>query len=209
MKLEDWLYLFYFPIVSEFGYSVAEDASSAKTLADVAKLEKYEVLRIFEGKKVFVVGNAPGRGIEIENDDIDDRIVVTAGKTIITYDHKIDVHVTDLDEGFKEVCKAADIAKILIVHAHGDNEELVREYTPSLGKIVGTTQFLPFERVYNFGGFTDGDRAALIANSFGGQVELVNFRFDTAESYLKLMKMKWAKKILEFEGILTHRRYPG
>ena len=199
MILEDWLLRFYYPIVDEFGYSVAEDASSAKTLAEFAELEKCSRLSFLRDKTVAVVGNGMERRAEVDCNSA----VITAGKTVLWYDGRIDVHVTDLDEGFKAICSVADRAKVIVVHAHGDNEELIREYTPSLGKVIGTTQFLPFDGVYNFGGFTDGDRAAVIAKTFGGRVRLLNFDFCRADSELKLRKLAWAKRILEFEGILV------
>ncbi len=196
MLLNDWLFYFYFPILNEFNFDVSEDAESARVLQEVAKLERAEKLKTDE--KAVVLGNSPDKRFEI----LEGFCVITAGKTVLNYDGRIDVHVTDLDEGFNALCDAADKAKVVVVHAHGDNLELIKEYVPSLGKVVGTTQYLPFDRIYNFGGFTDGDRAAIIAKAFFEDVRLVNFRFDVAESELKLKKLKWARRILEFEGLL-------
>jgi hypothetical protein len=68
---------------------------------------------------------------------------------------------------------------------------------------VGTTQSVPFDRIYNFGGFTDGDRAALIAKKFGARkIRLYGFNFEKADNKIKLKKLKWAKRILEKEGII-------
>ena len=196
MLLNDWLFYFYFPILNEFNFDISEDAESARVLQEVAKLEKAEKLKTDE--KAVVLGNSPDKRFEV----LEGFHVITAGKTVLNYDGRIDVHVTDLDEGFKALCDAADRAKVVVVHAHGDNLELIKEYVPSLGKVVGTTQYLPFDKIYNFGGFTDGDRAAIIAKSFFEDVKLVNFRFDVAESELKLKKLRWARRILEFEGLL-------
>ncbi len=198
MKLEDWFLRFYFPIVDEFGYSVAEDAESARVLAEVAELKKFDVLRKFEGKTAYVVGNAPENDLKVPRDGV----VVTAGKAILRCNElDVDIHVTDLDEGFEAVCRAADEA-ILVVHAHGDNVELVRKWVPSLGSIIGTTQYMPFGEIVNPCGFTDGDRAAMIAKSFAKEVKLLNFNFSKAENELKLRKLKWARRILEFECLL-------
>ncbi len=196
MLLNDWLFYFYFPILNEFNFDVSEDAESARVLQEVAKLEKAEKLKTNE--KAVVLGNSPDKRFEV----LEGFRVITAGKTVLNYDGRIDVHVTDLDEGFNALCDAVDRAKVVVVHAHGDNLELIKEYVPSLGKVVGTTQYLPFDKIYNFGGFTDGDRAAIIAKTFFEDVRLVNFRFDVAESELKLKKLKWARRILEFEGLL-------
>ncbi len=196
MLLNDWLFYFYFPILNEFNFDVSEDAESARVLQEVAKLEKAEKLKTNE--KAVVLGNSPDKRFEV----LEGFRVITAGKTVLNYEGRIDVHVTDLDEGFKALCDAVDRARVVVVHAHGDNLELIKEYIPSLGKVVGTTQYLPFDKIYNFGGFTDGDRAAIIAKTFFEGVRLVNFRFDVAESELKLKKLKWARRILEFEGLL-------
>ncbi|WP_440059272.1 6-hydroxymethylpterin diphosphokinase MptE-like protein [Thermogladius sp. 4427co] len=87
---------------------------------------------------------------------------------------------TDLDGGFESIRKAGAEGSILIVHAHGDNIERIASLVPLLsGKIVGSTQVEPRPYVYNFGGFTDGDRAAFIARALGAKrVLLFGFDFD-------------------------------
>jgi len=204
MKLEDWLLRFYFPIVDEFGYSVSDDAESARILEEVGELYSRNVLEKFRGKTAIIIGNGPNpdfSSVISSRIDRKENVVITAGKAILRYEGRVDIHVTDLDEGYDAVCRAADRA-ILVVHAHGDNIDMVREFVPSLGRVIGTTQYIPFGRVYNFGGFTDGDRAAIIAKAFAEEVRLVNFNFSRAESETKLRKLKWARRILEFEGLL-------
>ncbi|MEM2818029.1 MAG: hypothetical protein QXN39_06050, partial [Archaeoglobaceae archaeon] len=74
-----------------------------------------------------------------------------------------------------------------------------------LKSFVATTQSKPFGRVYNFCGFTDGDRAVLIAKKFGAKkITLYGFDFEKAEG-TKLKKLKWAKKILEIEGCIPQK----
>ncbi len=204
MKLEDWLLRFYFPIVDEFRYSVSDDAESARVLEEVGELYSRNVLEKFRGKTAIIIGNGPNPEFSSTISSRIDRkesIVITAGKAILRYEGRVDIHVTDLDEGYDAVCRAADRA-ILVVHAHGDNIEMVREFVPSLGRVIGTTQYIPFGRVYNFGGFTDGDRAAIIAKALAEEVRLVNFDFSRAENETKLRKLKWARRILEFEGLI-------
>lgn len=54
------------------------------------------------------------------------------------------------------------------MHAHGDNVAQVRKITPELReRVIGTTQVRPFGKLYNFGGFTDGDHAAFMAHELG------------------------------------------
>lgn len=90
---------------------------------------------------------------------------------------------------------------VLVIHAHGDNVELIKEIVPELNSFVATTQAEPFDRVYNFGGFTDGDRAAIIAKEFGARKILLH-GFEFKAEGVKGKKLVWAKKILELEGII-------
>ena len=91
---------------------------------------------------------------------------------------------------------------ILVLHAHGDNIDRVKAVVPKLSRFVATTQVKPFDRVYNFFGFTDGDRAVLIAKRLGAKsVKLVGFDFGKAKG-IKLKKLKWAEFILRCEGVI-------
>lgn len=78
-----------------------------------------------------------------------------------------EVDVTDLDGDVKSIIEANKRGTLTVIHAHGDNIPLVREYVPRLvGGLVGTTQNKPFGNVINFGGFTDGDRCVFMADYF-------------------------------------------
>ena len=75
--------------------------------------------------------------------------------------------VTDLDGDLMALAEAGSKGSILVVHGHGDNIELLRKYIPLFSrrgfKIHGTTQVKPVENVFNYYGFTDGDRAVYMA----------------------------------------------
>ena len=62
-----------------------------------------------------------------------------------------------------------------------DNLSALRLWVPKLrGPLVGTTQGRPLENVFNFGGFTDGDRAAHLVHELGASaIELYGFDFFT------------------------------
>jgi uncharacterized Rossmann fold enzyme len=86
----------------------------------------------------------------------------------------------------------------MVVHAHGDNVDALSEEVPRLKRVVGTTQSKPLDNVYNFGGFTDGDRCVFLAQEFGARsITLIGFDFkDTNVTPLKKKKLVWAEKLI-------------
>jgi uncharacterized Rossmann fold enzyme len=95
-----------------------------------------------------------------------------------------------------------------VVHAHGDNTGMLKKLVPKFKKLVGTTQVMPVENVYNFGGFTDGDRCVFLAEEFGAKkIVLVGMDFGNAigkyskekvkDPELKKQKMQAGKRLLE------------
>ena len=200
MKLEDW-FKFYYQILSDFGFDEERDREAAKLMHSLAgeKLLDKEVIRErIEGREVAVIGGAV-------EDEIDAETVITAGKSILKWreisDRIPDIHVTDMEEDSEILVDLEKRGCLLILHAHGDNMDRIRDVIPKVGRFIGTTQHIPFDRIYNFGGFTDGDRAAIIAKEFGAaKIILHGFRFHSIG--IKGKKLVWAKKILKFEGIL-------
>ena len=57
----------------------------------------------------------------------------------------------------------------------------MRNIAPNLNeRVIGTTQVEPFGKLYNFGGFTDGDRAAFMAHELGaGKIYLAGMNLGT------------------------------
>lgn len=117
--------------------------------------------------------------------------------------------VTDLD-GHVGVQAAANAVGVpLFVHAHGDNQEALRRHVPRFrGPLVGTTQAEPRGRVRNFGGFTDGDRAACLAAHLGAaRLALVGFDWDAPAAKegkdveVKRRKLAWGRRIVEGLGL--------
>ncbi|MCS7130036.1 MAG: DUF115 domain-containing protein [Archaeoglobaceae archaeon] len=201
MELKEWLKI-YEQILLDFGFSREKDEESAKLIAKLGegKLLDCKVLDCIRGKEVAVVGGA------YEGEEIKEEFVVTAGKAVEKIAKIPRVHVTDLEEKLEKILELEKMGCILVFHAHGDNMDRIREVVPKVRKFVATTQSEPFGRVYNFGGFTDGDRAVIIAKNFGAKkITLYGFDFEKGEG-LKLKKLKWAKKILEIEGILNASR---
>ena len=209
MNLEVWLNQFYPKILSDFGFSREDDERSAKLMHELGcgkLLDSSILLERIKGKDVIVIGGAVNES-DVKMLKGSSCVKITAGKSILRLRKFIpkftpDIHVTDMEEPDELLIELERRGCILVLHAHGDNIDRIRSVVPKLGRFVATTQSKPFDRIYNFGGFTDGDRAAIIAKTFNAKsIKLVGFDFDRAEG-IKLKKLRWAKKILEFEGLL-------
>jgi hypothetical protein len=128
------------------------------------------------GKPVLIFGAGPSLEKSLKEIialGLHDYFVVIAadGATTALLEHNIipDVVVTDLDGRVEDLLKADRLGAIMVVHAHSDNVKALREYVPRLTKVVGTTQVEELPNIYNFGGFTDGDRAAFLAEEMGAR----------------------------------------
>ena len=105
-----------------------------------------------------------------ENYDLKDYVLISAdGATTALIEERLcpDIVVTDLDGKMDDILLANLKGANIAVHAHGDNLEQVVKYTPFFTNVIGTTQAQPVGNIYNFGGFTDGDRAIFLAVALG------------------------------------------
>ncbi len=131
-----------------------------------------------------------------------DYVIITAdGATAVLFDRGVvpDIIVTDLDGNVEKEIAANKKGAIVVVHAHGDNIDKVKKYVPRLSSVIGSTQATPLDNIYNFGGFTDGDRCVYLAKEFGAaSITLVGFDFDDVDvSDMKKKKLKWAKLLID------------
>ena len=91
-----------------------------------------------------------------------------------------DIIATDLDGKVSDLLTANAEGSYFIIHGHGNNEEAISLWTDSFDKILGTTQSVPVGHLYNFGGFTDGDRAMFLAIELGAtEMVLAGMDFGT------------------------------
>ena len=123
-----------------------------------------------------------------------------------------DVVVTDLDGDLaRALPRAAAKGAAMVVHAHGDNAGLLGRAASELGpRCLGTSQCRPVGSLHNFGGFTDGDRAAFLADALGAArivlcgMDLRGGRVGSASGTaaadrpVKLRKLEWAGRLLEW-----------
>jgi uncharacterized Rossmann fold enzyme len=213
MKFADW-FPYYQEIRADFGYSTEKDQEAAKILSEMIKKKAHDpkvLQRKIKGKNVIVVGAGPS----LEDERVlkyikkNKKFVKIAADSAVQFliENKIkpDIVVTDLDGNSKFLQKAEKNGAIIVVHAHGDNMDIIKKLVPKFRKLVGST---PVENVHNFGGFTDGDRSVFLAEEFGAKkIVLVGMDFGNnigkyskekvKDPELKKQKMQAGKRLLE------------
>ncbi|MCK9297781.1 MAG: DUF115 domain-containing protein [Methanoculleus sp.] len=203
MKFADWE-PHYTAILEYFGFEREADEAAARLLADLADRDDVGLLEaLIRGREVTVCGNAPSLPDEI--DRIEGTILAADAAAEVLADHGIrpDAVFTDLDGATDVFIDLSEQGTVMVVHAHGDNVPLLRHWVPRIpGPFVATTQAAPLPHVYNFGGFTDGDRAVFAADELGAaRVRIVGFDLaDKNVDPLKRGKLYWAGELLRLIG---------
>ncbi|AFK22429.1 hypothetical protein Py04_0837 [Pyrococcus sp. ST04] len=174
------------------GYSVEEDRKAAELLRDILiENDNYiikEELASIIMKRVYVFGAGPNLEEALERYEFSDGTKIAAdGATTALLERGIipDIVVTDLDGRIRDLIRASG-RSVMVVHAHGDNMDKLPLVT-NFPVVLGTCQTEPLDIVYNFGGFTDGDRAAFLAEELGAR-EIILVGFDFSD-----MVGKWSK----------------
>lgn len=119
-----------------------------------------------------------------------------------------DVIVTDLDGDVEDQLDAWRKGAWMVVHGHGDNIPKLKQVVPKLTeRVLGTIQVDKPAQLTNFGGFTDGDRAAFMAHHLGASKiylagmdlgEEVGKYSRTPKNERKLMKLDICKDLLSW-----------
>jgi uncharacterized Rossmann fold enzyme len=209
MKFEEWE-PYYKAILADFGWTADGDESAARLLSsmlpeDTPCLDK--VKELIRDRDVIVCGKAPSLQKDMAKVDWWYKYTVIAadGATSTLLDQGIvpDIVVSDLDGKHEDLLEVDSLGSIILAHAHADNIEAVKSLVPKLKHVVGTTQARPLRNVYNFGGFSDGDRCVFLAKEFGAKsIKIIGFDLDdTKVTPKKLRKLKWARKLLGVLGI--------
>ncbi len=201
-------------ILEDFGFDREGDEKAALFLSHML-VEKNtsslsELKAVIFGKPVLVCGNAPKLRNDLSEIDFSAFTIIAAdGAAAVLMDMGIvpEVICTDLDGNSdadieKEIL-ACEQGSIVLIHAHGDNIDKLEKYVPRFKRFIATTQAKPFDKVYNFGGFSDGDRCVFVAKEFGAKsVRLAGFDFeDSRVNPIKKKKLKWAKELIGMLGI--------
>ncbi len=197
-------------ICDDFGFDKAKDLESAQWLATQMGdrgVRALEVVKQGFPQSVLVCGGGPGLADEISAITAKGFVIAADSATTVLMDANVhvDMIVTDLDGIVEDQIDANGQGTVVFVHAHGDNVKELARYTGQFkGPLIGTCQCAPPHGIFNFGGFTDGDRAACIATELGARrLFLAGFDFehpsdkDGKSRDVKLRKLKWAKVILD------------
>jgi uncharacterized Rossmann fold enzyme len=204
MQFATWEPL-YQSILEDFGFSPGRDVDAAKLLADLMQGREPSLCAaeaIVAGRRAVVCGNAPS--LETELGGLQERgavFIAADGATSVLLRRSVvpDIVVTDLDGPFPAILKANQEGSIVVVHAHGDNLDALNRYVPQLERVIGTVQCRAPPGLYNFGGFTDGDRCVFLARELGAaSIKLIGFDFeDESVTPRKKRKLAWAKRLIE------------
>jgi len=200
MEFEDWEPI-YESILGAFGYDRTGDERARDELAAMAEpfdLGRFDVA----GRSVAIAGGAPGLADELDRVRSADAVVAASNAAAVVRSAGIDVDcmVTDLDKDPNTAVELTREGTPVVVHAHGDNRAALEEWVPRMdvGNVLATTQAAPRGPVRNVGGFTDGDRAAFLADHLGAaRLTFPGWELDdpsvTGE---KRRKLAWAERLL-------------
>ena len=208
-----------FSILKELNYSEKKDKESALILDSILKktdtIEK--IRKLIQGKTVFVIGSGPSLSIAIPKlKKLKKSIKIAADsslKPLIDNGIIPDIIVTDLDGNEDAIKKISKTKSIFVIHAHGDNIEKL-QMVKKMKNCIGTTQTKPFNKIQNFGGFTDGDRGVFLANHFDAK-KIILFGMDfgnqigkfsntkRSDRKIKLKKLKIGKDLLIWLSTIT------
>ena len=190
----------YDAIRKDFGFDRAADERARDVLASL--VEPFDFARLDCTDETVVIAGA-GPSLENEVGRISEGTVFAASTAT---DHLreagvgIDCMITDLDKNPQTARELTKRGTPVAIHAHGDNESLVRKVVPTLRtrNVLGTTQAAPVGPVENVGGFTDGDRAAFLADCCGAaNLKFVGWDFeDSSVDLEKRRKLAWASRLL-------------
>ena len=181
---------YYIEILEDFGFSRQADEESAKLLDEILSTEGCLTLDDLSqivgfSDKFIVFGAGPSLKEHIielkENYDLKDYVLVAAdGATTAMIEERLvpDIVATDLDGNIDDILLANLKGANIAIHAHGDNIEKIASLSSFFNNVLGTTQAQPVGNLYNFGGFTDGDRAIFLSVALGAsQITLAGMDF--------------------------------
>ena len=200
MTAPDWWWPLQRRIALEFGHEPRREAVAVRLLQRLAQPVGGLTPRLAD-RRVVVVGAGLRR-----DEPLPDGVLVAAdgsARACRERGHEPTVVVTDLDGYADDLRWAARAGAAVVVHGHGDNLAALGHWLPRL-RAAAVTAAAPAEGVTCWGGFTDGDRAVMLALAHGArEVRLAGFRFDAVGPYSgrcrpreKLRKLAWAEWIL-------------
>ena len=202
MEFDEWEPV-YEAILADFGYDRRADERARDELAK--RVGSFDADRLdVRGRTVAVVGAAPSLPDELDRVAAADRAFAASTAADVLRDAGLspDLMVTDLDKNPETARDLTREGTPVAAHAHGANVAAVREWVPRFdaAHVLPTAQAAPRGPVVNFGGFTDGDRAAFIADELGAaRLTFAGWDFDDASvGPTKARKLAWAARLLRW-----------
>jgi uncharacterized Rossmann fold enzyme len=193
-------------LLAAFGYPREGDERARDRLGELLNgAETYDPETLgLDGQTVAIAGAGPS--LESEADRAAEADSVLAASTAVdrlqSVGVTVDAMVTDLDKNPQTGRALTESGRPVFAHAHGDNIAAVEREVPTYDAafVVPTTQAAPTGTVHNFGGFTDGDRAAFTADHFGAaELVFVGWDFEDPDvSRAKAEKLRWAERLLRW-----------
>jgi uncharacterized Rossmann fold enzyme len=215
MIFGDW-YPHYLELLPKLNLDIKKDVQSSLILSGLISDRSPELnhFKKLTNKKVLVIGAGPSIEEPLIQNFIKDHsnfIIISAdGSTELCLELGIvpDFVVTDLDGDINSLLSSNKLGSTLIIHSHGDNIKRILTFVPKFMHFFGTTQVFPLQNVYNFGGFTDGDRCVFLADEFkAAEIWLVGMDFASPVGHfskkiitnltLKKKKLCIAKHLIE------------
>lgn len=219
LNLDDW-FPWYDRIAAVFGYDRSSDQYAADVLSALlarGAVDLEELRALISGRPVLVLGAGPSLEEDlgrISSAGLLRRCVIISADgatSALLKSARIapGVVVTDLDGIIPDLLTASRSGSISVLHAHGDNIDLLKEHVPKFRRALGTTQVEPRPNVHNFGGFTDGDRAVFLAVAMGAKlIALAGMDLGSiigryskrkpSSLEVKRRKLKFCKELLEW-----------
>lgn len=216
MHFIEWL-PYYLQIAKYLNIDIKNDFFSSLILSNTGDNKNFDIRKFYKltDKKILIIGAGPS----IENPVIQKFIQDNSSYIILTADGatelclKLDIVpdfvITDLDGNIESLIDADRLGSNIVIHAHGNNIDKIKQLVPQFNNIFRTTQTLPLSNVYNFGGFTDGDRCLFLADEFRSkEIFLVGMDFDVPAGFyskknkiidqgLKKKKLSVGKRLIE------------
>ncbi len=210
MHFNNW-YPYYLLIARLLNIQIQRDFLNSLNLSTLISKEavRPKCLRKIHNSKALVIGAGPsieestvqdyileiyncskGKFSNAESENV--VVIVADGATEMCLDLGIipDFVVTDLDGNYQSLIRAHLEGSIMVIHAHGDNIDKITSQVPYFSNAIGTTQNFPLNNVYNFGGFTDGDRSVSLAVEFlAREILLVGMDFDSRIGFFSKRKV--------------------
>lgn len=193
---------YYYQIVRKLEINPEDDDQSAQLLetffAKFSAIEGDIILQKLEmilKKPMIIAGAGPSlqqdfsmlfSGLHSRKVISNFQTIAVNGATTLFHEKNVipSIVITDLDGDLSSIIWAINNGALTLIHAHGDNQQQISSFTHQYYDIIskndvwGTTQCKPRKKLYNFGGFTDGDRAIFLAFHFQSPlIGLIGFDF--------------------------------